>query len=128
MKHTVRVVAHWGLLLHIYISMAGFTLAMLFAVTGLTLNHEGFGLSEPRVSKSEITVDKRLLHHGDQAAIENGLREQLGIQRPTTDYHDDADQIEVTFAAPGKRTTVTVNRKDGKGEVETENRGLLGKL
>ena len=43
MRHVVRVVGHWGLLLHIYISMAGFTLVLLFAITGVTLNHEDFG-------------------------------------------------------------------------------------
>jgi hypothetical protein len=41
MKHIFRVVTHCGLLVHIYVSMAGFTLVLLFAVTGLTLNHQG---------------------------------------------------------------------------------------
>ena len=57
MKHIVRVAAHWALLTHIYISMAGLTLAMLFGVTGLALNHQDFGLSHPRVQTSTITVD-----------------------------------------------------------------------
>ena len=34
----------------------------------------------------------------------------------------------MTFAAPGARTLVTINRADGKGEVEQESRGFLGKL
>jgi hypothetical protein len=128
MKHVVRVVAHWALLTHIYLSMAGFTLAVLFGVTGVTLNHQDFGLSEPQTEKSKIALDKSLVEEPDQAAIEQCLRQKLGIRSPTTDYHDDPEQIQVTFAAPGGRTIVTINRADGIGEVEKESRGLLGRL
>jgi uncharacterized protein len=34
----------------------------------------------------------------------------------------------MTFAAPGVRTLVTVNRADGSAEVEKESRGFLGRL
>jgi uncharacterized protein len=128
MKHVVRVIAHWALLAHIYVSMAGFTLALLFGATGLTLNHQDFGLSDPRISTSEIAIDKTLVDTPDRAALEQLLRQQLGIRAPSTDYHDDPDEIVVTFASPGARTVVTINRADGKGQVEKESRGLLGKL
>ena len=128
MKHSVRVVTHWALLIHIYVSMAGLTLAVLFGATGLILNHQGFGLSEPRIATSQITLDKQLVDHPDQAALEQVLRRQLGVRSRSTDYHDDTDQIQMTFAAPGARTTVTINRADGKGEVETETRGFMGRL
>jgi len=128
MKHLVRVVGHWGLLLHIYISMAGFTLVLLFALTGLTLNHEDFGLSQPKITKSLIVLTADVLEHPDRSALGQRLRAMLGIRSPVTDYREDPDQIQVTFAAPGHRTVVTVNRAQRTGEVETETRGLLGKL
>jgi len=128
MKHVVRAVAHWALLIHIYVSMAGFTLAILFGGTGLTLNHQDFGWSDPRIAKSEISVDRNILDNPDQAALEERLRQQLGIQSPSTDYHEDPDQIQMTFAVPGARTVVTINRQDGRTEVEKESRGFLGKL
>jgi uncharacterized protein len=128
MKHVVRVVAHWALLTHIYISMAGLTLAVLFGVTGLALNHQDFGFSSPRITKSEIVLDKHLAAHADQAAMERHLRDTLGIRSPATDYHDDADQIQVTYAVPGARTVVTIDRHDGRAEIEKESRGLLGRL
>ena len=128
MKHVVRVVAHWALLTHIYISMAGLTLAMLFGVTGLALNHQDFGFSDPRIDKSEIVLDKHLLAQADQATLEQYLREKLAIRSPSTDYHDDPDQIQVTYAVPGARTVVTINRADGTAEVEKESRGFFGKL
>src|SRR5262249_45205963 len=47
---------------------------------------------------------------------------------PLTDYRNDPDQIEMTFAGAGIRTVVTINRADAKGQVEIESRGILGKL
>src|SRR5215813_5956708 len=128
MKHVVRVISHWALLAHIYVSMAGFTLALLFGATGLTLNHQDFGWSEPRVARSQTVIDKQMLDNPDQAALERFLQEKLGIRSPATDYHDDADEIQVTFAAPGSRTVVTISRADGRTDVEKETRGLVGKL
>jgi hypothetical protein len=129
MKHVVRVTAHWALLIHIYVSMAGLTLAMLFGLTGLALNHQDFGLSDPRVQTSTIPIDKSLLQHVDRETLEAYLRQKLGIRSPSTDYHDDdPDQIQVTYAAPGRRTIVTINRASATAEVEKESRGLLGKL
>jgi uncharacterized protein len=128
MNHVVRVIAHWALLAHVYVSMAGFTLAFLFGVTGLTLNHQEFGFAEPQLSTSVINVNKALVDNPDQSAIEQCLRQTLGIRSRATDYHEDEDQIQITFAVPGARTVVTINRVDGRGEVEKESRGLLGKL
>src|SRR5262245_20614139 len=128
MRHVVRVFAHWALLIHIYVSMAGLTLAVLFGATGLALNHQDFGLSDPRVETSQITLDTNVLANPDQNTLTEDLRQKLGIRSPSTDYHDDADQIQVTYSAPGSRTTVTINRKDGTAQVEQESRGFLGKL
>jgi uncharacterized protein len=128
MKHIVRVTAHWALLIHIYVSMAGLTLAMLFGATGLALNHQDFGFSSPQTTTSEIVVDKNLLAHPDQATVDQYLREKLGLRSSATDYHDDPDQLQVTYATPGARTLVTINREDGKAEVENETRGFMGRL
>jgi len=128
MKHIVRVVGHWGLLLHIYLSMAGFTLVVLFAITGVTLNHEDFGWGEPRLTRSTIALPADVLEHADQATLVQRMRGMIGVRSPLTDYRADTDQIQATFAAPGRRTIVTVNRAQRTGEVESETRGLLGKL
>jgi hypothetical protein len=128
MKHMIRVVSHWGLLLHIYISMAGFSLVLLFAITGLTLNHQDFGWGDPKLTSSQMDMPMELLTNPDRTAISNQIRGALGIRSQMTDYHEDADQIQVTFAVPGRRTAVTIDRLNGKGEVEAVNRGILGKI
>ena len=128
MKHIFRVITHWGLLVHIYVSMVGFTLVLLFAITGLTLNHQNFGLSNPDITTKTISLPAKLLESPDQAAVSSYLQETLGVRSPVTDYREDESEIQVIFAAPGKRTLVTINRSERTGEVEAENRGILGRL
>jgi len=128
MKHAIRVLSHWGLLLHIYTSMAGFTLVLLFAVSGLTLNHRDFGWGDPEITKSTLNVPGSLLVKPVQAAIVNQLRGALGIRSQVTDYHEDPEQIQVTFAVPGKRTVINIHLPDGVSEVESVTRGFLGKI
>ena len=128
MKHIIRVIAHWGLLLHIYVSMVGFTLVLLFAVTGLTLNHQDFGWAEPQTASSTTPVDAAAIQAPNPDTLGNYLKGKLGIGAPLTDYHDDPDQIELTFAAPGHRTVVTIDRAQNSANVEAETRGLLGRL
>jgi len=128
MKHIFRACTHWALLLHIYISMAGFTLAILFGSTGFALNHQDFGFSRPTIAMSDITVARNMLDTPNPAVLEAWLRERLSLQAPVTDLHDDSDEIQMTFAVPGARTVVTINRKDGRGQVEKESRGFFGRL
>src|ERR1043166_2695563 len=116
MKHIIRVISHWGLLFHIYVSMAGFTLVLLFAITGLTLNHQDFGWGEPRITTSTIPIPAGLLEHPEQTAIAAHLRDKLGVLSPLTDYREDADQIEATFAIPGARTVVKIDRGNGMAD------------
>lgn len=128
MKHIVRVISHWGLLLHIYISMAGFTLVLLFAITGLTLNHQDFGWGQPTVTTSTVTLPADMLVHPNQEELGRRLQQSLHLQSQMSDYREDDNQIQVTFAVPGYRSLITINRSDGKAEVEQETRGLLGRL
>src|SRR5262245_27284486 len=121
MKHIFRVITHWGLLVHIYVSMAGFTLVLLFAITGLTLNHQDFGMANPDIATSTISLPAELLESPDQAAISAYLQQTLGVRSPVTDYREDESEIQVIFAAPGRRTLVTIHRDERTGEVEAEN-------
>jgi uncharacterized protein len=128
MKHTFRVITHWGLLIHIYVSMVGFTLVLLFAITGLTLNHQDFGLSNPGITKTMIALPAEVLEHPEQVVISRHLQDALGLRSAASDYREDDSEIQVVFAVPGKRTLVTINRANRTAEVEAETRGFLGKL
>lgn len=123
-----RGLTQWALTLHIYLSMTGFLLIILFAVTGLTLNHADFGLSEPQIETSTLTLPDHLLGQPEEQQITDHLREQLGVTSPVTLYKQFPEEIEVLFAAPGKRTHVIINREEKTAAVERETRGLLGKI
>lgn len=127
-RHLVHATAHYALLIHIYVSMAGFTLAILFGATGLALNHQDFGLGKPRIDRSEIALDRHLLDGADQTAVAGTVGRLLGIHSRPTDYHDDGGEVQMTFAVPGARTVATIDRATGRAEVERETRGLLGRL
>ena len=128
MKHTSRVITHWALLIHIYVSMAGFTLVLLFAVTGLTLNHQDFGLSARETTKKTVEVPSTLLQSPNQSALSKHFVESIGIRSPLTDYREDESEIQMTFAAPGRRCVVTIDRASGTADVDIETRGTLGRL
>ena len=112
MKHVVRVIAHWALLVHIYISMAGFTLALLFGATGLTLNHQDFGLSDPKMSHSEVAIDKSLVErrnsiaHGNYLLIDSAgfgelLSEVLSMMRLFCNQIDNSALMKTYRLIPG---------------------------
>jgi len=128
MKHIYRLITHWALLLHIYVSMAGFALTLLFAVTGLTLNHQDFGHGIPQIENSTIEIPRALTEQPSSTSIGKHLQTTLGIPGPVTDYHEDLEQIQITFAAPGHRTVVTIEREQHMAQVERETRGTLGKF
>jgi hypothetical protein len=128
MKHTFRVITHWALLIHIYVSMAGFTLVLLFAVTGLTLNHQDFGLAARETTKKSVEVPADLVQSPDRGSLAKHFEESVGIRSPLTDYREDEAEVQMTFAAPGRRSVVTIDRATRTAEVDTETRGLLGRL
>src|SRR4249919_2952813 len=107
MKRVVRLVTHWGLVFHIYVSMAGFVLTLLFAVTGLTLNHQDFGAGDPVVTTTSMDLPADLATHGGRDVVTPWIKGQLNLATPASDYREDDQQIQVTFAAPGHRTLVT---------------------
>src|SRR5204863_959610 len=85
MKHVLRVVSHWGLLLHIYVSMVGFTLVLLFAVTGLTLNHQDFGFGEPRLKLRQLMFRLSLLNNPQKKRWATGPVQHFQyVPRPRT--------------------------------------------
>jgi hypothetical protein len=108
--------------------MAGFTLVLLFAVTGLTLNHQDFGLAARETTKQTIEVPPDLLQSPNQNALAKHIVESVGIRSPLTDYREDESEIQITFAAPGRRSVVTIDRASRMADVDIESRGTLGRF
>ena len=127
-KHPFRTIARWALTLHIYVSMAGFLLLFFFAVTGITLNHADFGLSEPQLETLTIAVPPTIMDRPAQETLSEHLRRELGVSSPLTLYREYPEEIEMQFAAPGERAQVLINRMNAAAQVELVTRGWLGKM
>ena len=128
MKPVGKLISQWALSLHIYLSIGGFLLILLFAVTGLTLNHRDFGLSQAAIATSTLSFPANLLEKPVERQVVDQLRSMLGVRSPVTLYKEFPEEIEVLFAAPGSQTRAVINRENGMTEIESETRGLLGRI
>ena len=126
MTHLTREALKWARTLHIYFSLLGLLMFVFFALTGIMLTHDSFGLDQVRSSMIQTTLPPAITTTGDQAAVVRHLRSSSGINLPVTAYTADPDQIEATFAGPGKRVQAHINREDGSTELVFESRGIIG--
>jgi hypothetical protein len=126
MKTALRHAGIWARTLHIYASMAGFLLVLLFAVTGVTLNHQDLGWGEPQTTASTIRLPLDTVKAGQAAAVESQLQSALHIKTPASSYDAYDEEIDVAFHSPGRRVHALVNRADGNVKVVSESRGAIG--
>lgn len=125
-KTAIRQFGMWARMLHIYMSMAGFVLVLLFAVTGVTLNHQDTGWGEPQTSTSQLTLPKDVVAAADRAAIAGRIQQALNISTPLSEFQAYDDEIDLAFHAPGRRVHAIVTRATGEAKVMTEWRGKVG--
>jgi uncharacterized protein len=110
--------------LHIYISLLGFLLFGFFALTGVMLTHENFGLDKARVSSKKLSFP-RIEGESREALIER-VRNSAGEGRALVSANGAGNEWEFTFAGPGKR--ITVNLRGDQMEVQGEDKGWAGTL
>lgn len=125
-----RVLPQWIRWLHIYGSMFGLCATLLFAVTGLTLNHaEWFESGDPVVRTLRGDVDKALLAGTvDKLAVAELLRERHGLRGKVSEFAVDDAQCVVTWKGPAYSADATIERADGKYQLEESRRPLMALL
>ena len=112
--------------IHIYLTMLGFGVMCLFAITGFLLNHrEGLGLDETKTTTATGTLPAPLAKEAAQAAVLQELRRQFGLTGKVDTFEVEDARIRVTLERPGAHSEVTIDRSDGKIEVNTESGGVL---
>lgn len=115
-------------MLHIYLSMAGFSVLLFFAVTGLTLNHQAALTGEPKGTRVTGTMDAALLPaSGDVAidAIVRRLRADLHVTAALGDVRVDDDQVSVSFKGPGYAADAFIDRRTGAYEMNESRLGFV---
>ena len=100
--HIKRGIAHWSRVLHTYLSMVSFSILLFFAVTGITLNHQGWFNGEPKASRFTGTLDLALVNpppgrEVGKLEIVEALRSAHGIKASLKDFRVDDSEISVTF-------------------------------
>ena len=120
----------WIRWLHIYGSMLGLCATLLFAVTGLTLNHaDWFESKEPTVRAFAGDVSTALLAGAvDKLAVAERLRAAHRLQGMVTEFLVDDAQCLVVWKGPGYAADATIERADGRYRIEEQRRGLWAVL
>ena len=107
--------------LHVYLTMHGLFVMLLFGVTGFTINHEEwFGATTPVVRESSGQTAPELIAKGDALRIVEQLRSAFHIHGAMTDYDDAPDHLTIAFKEPGQMWEVEIAKPDGKTKVHAE--------
>lgn len=127
-----RSLGWWVRWAHVYVSMVGFVSLLLFAITGLTLNHASYFEGEGVPREVEGSIQSAWLGNGeddvDRLAIVEDLRARHGVRGLVHDFLVDEEEILIVFKGPGYAADATIER-DGGGYILVEQaRGFMAVL
>lgn len=111
---------------------------LLFAITGITLNHAGQIEAEPKVVSRKATLPRELLavltkgpEEGKRplpVQLEPFLDEAVGADVAGREGEWSADEVYVALARPGGDAWVSIDRETGAVEHEKTTRGAISLL
>lgn len=111
---------------------------ILFAVTGITLNHAGQIEASPRVTRLEATLPAALLEEvGRQKesgeaplpkVLGGWLRDQLGVRSGAVMAEWSVDEVYLPLPRPGGDAWLRIDRESGVVEYEVTDRGWISWL
>lgn len=132
--------AHWLKTLHQWhwissaICLVGL---LLFALTGLTLNHAASIEARPRVSTQRLQLDfaaaaalqgAQPAHAVLPPALRDVLREHLGLGTEGLDAEWSDDEVYLSLPRPGGDAWLRIDRASGELEYELTDRGWIAYL
>ena len=127
-KRRAASLARW---LHIYFSMASFTILLFFAVTGLTLNHPDWFAQQQSAVQFQGVVDNGWVLPGRDPAkfnIVEYFRVRQGIQGAVSDFRVDESECDISFKGPGYAADVVIERSSGQYRLTVTRMGLAAVL
>lgn len=117
MNQAHRHVLMWARTLHVYLTLFGLALLLLFAVTGFMLNHEEWFL--PRQTTNGVIPVAWLAAPAQQEQIVDKLRDDFAIAGELESFEpiDGDATFRVVFKADEGRAVATIHRASGETEV-----------
>lgn len=119
-----REFMRWSRTLHIYVSLLGFSLFLFFALTGVQLTHESFGMDEAKLSEQIVKLPLAVAQAAQREQVLAELKIGLAVER----YEVRDKEIEISFLGPGERAQLRIARDTGHGDLHRERRGWVGAL
>jgi uncharacterized protein len=116
-----KTLLHLCRTVHVYLTMLGLLVMLLFSVTGFTVNHAAwFGATSPRVTERDDQVPLPLVAQRDGLRIVEHLRQTFGIRAAMTNFGDQEDEYYVSFKSPGELWEISVAKATGKVRARQE--------
>lgn len=116
-----RHLLNWSRTLHIYLTMLGVFVMLLFGFTGFTIDHEDwFGATTPRVTETDGQTPPDLVAKKDALRIVEHLRQTWHITAALTSFDELEDRFSIGFKAPGRLYGVEIDKATGKTHVHAE--------
>ena len=107
---------------------------LLFAITGITLNHASRIEASPQVQQRSATLPAELLRslpartEGNAPlppALARWLQSELDVSVGTREAEWSADEVYVSLPGPGRDAWISIQREDGALEYERTERGWI---
>ncbi|MCB1561006.1 MAG: PepSY-associated TM helix domain-containing protein [Xanthomonadales bacterium] len=107
---------------------------LLFAITGITLNHAARIEASPAVDNRQATLPAELLAalptdiEGRATLpppLSDWLRDEMGVRVGPREAESSADEVYVSMPGPGADAWLAIQREDGAVEFERTDRGWI---
>ena len=110
--------------------MVSFSILLFFAVTGITLNHQGWFNGEPKGSRFTGALNLTWVNPpaGREVArldIVEALRNAHGIKAAVKDFRVEDNEISVSFKGPGYAADAFIDRRKGTYDLTESRLGLV---
>jgi len=109
---------------HIYVSIALFTLLIFFSITGVTLNHpEWFDGAQSKDSSVDFQVSPELLTEDQQGPLLNYLYQQQLLGKGVLTLERSEEEIYISVKRPGLNHVIVMDTASGQSYRDTSDYG-----
>lgn len=111
---------------HIYLTMLGLAVMLLFGITGFTINHEeALGATTARLTTRSGEVPPALLAAREHLRVVEHLRKAFGIRGALQNFSELPDELALSFREPGEAWDISIAKTTGRVTARQEQSGFI---